>query len=80
MKVDKSTADMAQMMGINFAQILVWKKQCLESASSLFDGEHVAKTDIGDIDNFDEFCKKIGKLRMERIPLVSRPGARGYLS
>ena len=76
LKGDKSTAELAQNYGVHPTQITQWKKQLLESASSLFVGRHT-KADNVDV---DELYKKIGKLEMERDFLVSRPGASGHLS
>ena len=76
LKGDKSTAELAQIYSVHPTQITQWKKQLLESASSLFEGRHT-KADNVDV---DELYKKIGKLEMERDFLVSRPGVNGHRS
>jgi transposase len=76
LKGDKSTAELAQIYGVHPTQITQWKKQLLESASSLFEGRHTKAEHV----DVDELYKKIGKLEMERDFLVSRPGASGHLS
>ena len=77
LKGDKSTAELAQIFGVHPAQISAWKKQLLESASSVFEGKHPAKSDVVDT---DELYKKIGKLEMERDFLATRPGISSRLS
>ena len=77
LKGDKSTAELAQIFGVHPAQISTWKKQLLESASSVFEGKRPAKSDVVDI---DELYKKIGKLEMERDFLATRPGISSRLN
>jgi transposase-like protein len=50
LKVDKSTAELAQILGVHPAQISAWTKQLLESACSVFEGKHPAKSDAVDTD------------------------------
>ena len=66
LKGDESTAELAQIYGVHPTQITQWKKQLLESATSVFEGRH-AKADHVDV---DELYKKIGKLEMGRDILV----------
>jgi transposase-like protein len=77
LKGDKSTAELAQIFDVHPSQITAWKKQLLESASSVFEGKHPAKSDVVDI---DELYKKIGKLEMERDFLATRPGISSRLN
>ena len=77
LKGDKSTAELAQIFGVHPAQISAWKKQLLESASSVFEGKYPAKSDAVDT---DELYKKIGKLEMERDFLATRPGVSSRLT
>ena len=77
LKGDKSTAELAQVFGVHPAQISAWKKQLLESASSVFEGKRPTKSDEVDT---DELYKKIGKLEMERDFLATRPGVSSRLS
>jgi transposase len=77
LKGDKSTAKSAQIFGVHPAQISAWKKQLLESASSVFEGKHPAKSDVVDT---DELYNKIGNLEMERDFLATRPGISSRLS
>ncbi len=76
LKGDKSTAELAQIFGVHPAQISAWKKQLLESASSVFEGKHPVKSDV----DTDELYKKIGKLEMERDFLATRPGISSRLT
>ena len=68
---------MAQIFGVHPAQISAWKKQLLESASSVFEGKRPTKSDEVDT---DELYKKIGKLEMERDFLATRPGISSRLT
>ena len=77
LKGDKSTAELAQIFGVHPAQISAWKKQLLESASSVFEGKRPTKSDEVDT---DELYKKIGKLEMERDFLATRPGISSRLT
>ena len=79
LKGDKSTAELAQIFNVHPAQISAWKKQLLESASSVFESKRTAKSDTVDID-IDELYKKIGKLEMEQDFLATRPGVSGLLN
>ena len=52
-------------------QISQWKKQLLDSASSVFEGKHANTEASVDV---DALYRKIGRLEMERDFLASRPG------
>ncbi len=71
LKGDKSTAELAQIYEVHPTQITQWKKQLLESASSVFEGKHTKSEPAVDV---DALYKKIGRLEMERDFLASRPG------
>ena len=76
LKGDKSTAELAQIYGVHPTQITQWKKQLLDSASTLFEGRQTKASTV----DVDELYKKIGKLEMERDFLASRPGVSGHLN
>ena len=77
LKGDKSVAELAQIYEVHPTQISLWKKQLLDSASTLFEGKHTRVQPSVDV---DALYKKIGRLEMERDFLASRPGVSGHLN
>ncbi len=71
LKSDKSIAELAQIYEVHPNQITAWKKQLLDSASSLFEAKQAKAEASVDV---DALYKKIGRLEMERDFLASRPG------
>jgi transposase len=77
LKGDKSIAELAQIYEVHPTQISQWKKQLLDSASSVFEGKHAKAEASVDV---DALYKKIGRLEMERDFLASRPGVIAHLN
>ena len=77
LKGDKSVVELAQIYQVHPTQITAWKKQLLESASSVFEGKHT-KTEV--TVDVDALYKKIGQLEMQRDFLASRPGVVAHLN
>ena len=71
LKGDKSTAEFAQIYDVHPTPIAQWKKQLVESATSVFEGKNTRAEENVDVDSL---YKKIGRLEMERDFLASRPG------
>lgn len=57
LKGDKTVAELAQIYDVHPTQFTQWKKQLLESAPSVFEGEHTGAEASVDV---DELYKKIG--------------------
>lgn len=62
---DESIAQLSKRYGVHANQIYKWKRQFVEQAERIFDGEAPAR--IGDNSaREDELLKKIGELTIER--------------
>ena len=68
---------LAQIYDVHTTPIAQWKKQLVESATSVFEGKNTRAEENVDV---HALYKKIGRLEMERDFLASRPrGGRSHL-
>jgi transposase len=64
-KGDRTIAELASEFGVHPNQIYNWKKQLLDGAASVFEGDGSAATGIANEAQVDLLYRQIGQLKVE---------------
>jgi transposase len=69
---EKTVSELASGYSLHPTVINNWKRQLLESASDLFEGNRKPQVDASQQAQIDELYRQIGQLKVERDFLASR--------
>jgi transposase-like protein len=73
-KGDRTIAELASEFGVHPNQIYNWKKQLLDGAASVFEGDGSAATGIANEAQVDLLYRQIGQLKVENDFLARKLG------
>jgi transposase len=77
---EKTVSELASGYSLHPTVINNWKRQLLESASDLFEGNRKPQVDASQQAQIDELYRQIGQLKVERDFLASRSAQLGLTS
>jgi transposase-like protein len=73
-KGDRTIAELASEFGVHPNQIYNWKKQLVDGAASVFEGDGSAATGIANEAQVDLLYRQIGQLKVENDFLARKLG------